>query len=114
MVAWISWLLVILNVDPVAAAWWGFALFYVTLFLAIFGSLSLAAFAVRALFSSRVSRARGWFAVSLRQAFLWTSALIIALLLQAERLLTWWMLGLVIIVFILIESFIVGMQTKRQ
>lgn len=108
--AWLSWLMILLTVHPQRAAWWGFALFYLTFFLSIFGTLTLASFIVRVLFSRKRATVRAILGVCLRHSVLWSAALIAALALQGVRLLTWWVGILVVVVFIALEYVIVNVK----
>jgi len=114
VIAWISWLGVLLTIDPFDASWWGFGLFYLTLFLSLFGSLALVGLALRTIVSSRRSTTRYRVVVSLRQAFLWSLAAIIALVLQSQHVLSTWILVLILIIFAVLELSIVSLERERQ
>lgn len=114
VIAWISWLAVLLTVDPNEASWWGFGLFFLTLFLSLFGSFALLGFALRTIVSSRRSTTRYRVVVSLRQGFLWSLALIIVLSLQGQRVLSMWILILILIIFAVLELSIVSLERERE
>ena len=114
LLAWLSWLLVLFNVNPLEAAWWGFLLFYLTLFLALFGTLGVLGFLVRSITRMRRMTIRYRVATSLRQASLWSLALIIALALQAQRVLSWWIFFLILIVFVLVEFIWSSLQHRVE
>ncbi|MBI4090473.1 MAG: hypothetical protein HY422_00445 [Candidatus Komeilibacteria bacterium] len=114
LIAWIAWLMVLINVNPTMAAWWGFTLFYVTFFLSLFGSFTTLGFVFRSLFLIRRKTTQYKITTSLRQAFLWSAALIIALGLQGQRLLSWWIFAIILIVFALIEFFVVSVRNASE
>ncbi len=114
VVAWICWLVVILTVNPLDVAAWGFGLFYITLFLSLFGSFAILGFTLRSIISFRRSTSRYRVTTSLRQGFLWALAMIIVLVLQGQRLLSLWIFGLIVIIFALLELSIVSMQQERE
>jgi hypothetical protein len=114
LVAWIAWLMVVTNVNPTTAAWWGFALFYVTLFLSLFGSFTTLGFVLRSLFLVRRKTMQYKVSTSMRQALLWSAALIISLGLQSQRLLSWWIFALVLVVFVLIEFFALSVRNASE
>jgi len=114
MSAWISWLLVLTTIDPTTVAWWGFLLFYVTLFLSLFGSLTIVGVTARTLTQLRRSTISYKLTSALRQSFLWTLAVMIALGLQSQRLLTWWVVVILIIIFVLIEFFMLTVKQKHS
>ncbi|MBI3114887.1 MAG: hypothetical protein HYZ09_00115 [Candidatus Kerfeldbacteria bacterium] len=86
---WLAWVLVILNLDPREGGGIGLTLFYVSLYLAVSGTLALIGFGVRALVFRQTPLYRH-LAVSHRQAFLLGLLVIVALMLQAARLFAWW------------------------
>jgi hypothetical protein len=100
--------------NPLEVAWWGLGLFYVTLFLSLFGSFAILGFTLRSIVSFRRSTSRYRVVTSLRQGFLWALALIIALGLQGQRLLSIWVFGLILIIFALLELSIVSLQQERE
>ena len=110
ILAWVSWVLVISIINPTQAAWWGFFFFYVTLFLALFGSFGVAGLAIRLTVAHRQLTVSRDASMSLRQAFLWSLALVVPLALQAQRLLTWWVFILLILTFTVVEFFILSIH----
>lgn len=114
LVMWVAWILVLTNINPSTAAWWGFALFYVTLFLSLFGSFTTLGFVLRSLFLIRRKTTQYKITTSLRQAFLWSAALIIALGLQGQRVLSWWIFATILIVFALIEFFVISVRNASE
>lgn len=114
VLAWISWLLVIVYINPTSAGFWGFFVFYVSLFLSLFGSFTVLGFVMRSIVHFRRQTETYRIAASVRQSFLWSGALIIALILQAQRVLTWWIFAIVLIVFALLEFILMSGQARSE
>jgi len=112
--SWLGWLLVIINVNPYEAAWWGFALFYALLFLCLFGTFSVVGYTIRSVMKTKRVTIRFRITTAFRQSLLWSTSLIIALALQGQRLLTWWIFVIVIVVFVLIESIIMSIRQHAE
>lgn len=112
--SWISWSLVLLNVNPFETGAGGLTLFYITLFLSLFGTLVLLGFAVRSIVRFRRMTSQYKISTAMRQGFLWAFAFVLVLSLQGFRLLTWWVLVFLIIVFILVEYLAVALKQDRE
>ena len=114
VVAWGGWYLVITTIDPEGAGGLGFTFFYFSLFLSLLGSFSVIGYLVR-IWQRRQQRGHVYkVSVAFRQAFLWALAFNIALALQAQRLLSWWLLGLLIATFAIIEFVFVSLQRHHD
>lgn len=101
---WASFVLILIYVDPDQAGFIGFLSFYVSLFFAIIGTLTLIGFYLRVWFSkNEVLFAH--VAPSFRQAVLLSVILITSLLLQSFRLLTWWDGALLVGSIVLLEFY---------
>ena len=112
--AWLGWLFVIFSIDPDQTNWIGFTAFYLTFFLAVFGTLSVSGFFLRSVMRKRLGSAHYQASVAMRQAFLWTAALVLALALQGDQLLNMWILITILVLFALIEFFITSLRTERH
>ena len=112
--AWFAWFMVIMNVHPYQTAWWGFGIFYSTLFLAIFGSFTVAGYTIRSLFQHKRITMKYKVSTAMRQSFFWSIALVIVLGLQGQRLLNWWTLALVVIGFGMIEFFLSSLHQSSS
>lgn len=109
---WVAWLMVLFFINPVEAGGMAFIVFYLSLFLALTGTLSLIGFFVRVWFSHELVVFRH-LGVSSRQA-VWLGALVVVtLLLQSQRLLTWWNALLLILFLGIIESLFLS-RTEHQ
>ncbi|MBU1999155.1 MAG: hypothetical protein KKE64_06635 [Candidatus Omnitrophica bacterium] len=102
-IAWLGFFIIINNFDPQAANLVIFSLFYFILFLSILGTLSLLGFLLRSLWNRKRARPRLMATESFRQALIFAAVLIIALWLQAGRVLTWWNMLLLIVLATVVE-----------
>lgn len=103
LVVWLIWFFLLFKIDPTVSGWFGFLFFYVTLFSALVGTLTVAGASVRRVFrpDDLVSRQ---VLVSFRQAVWLSATVVIALFLLSSNLFRLWIISLVIVVFSLIES----------
>ena len=98
-----AWIMIVNNVDPGAADWRGFSLFYLSLFFASVSFFTLLVFLAR----SRISSKRPAFSqigISFRQGIFFSAALVGALVLQSFRMLDW-RNGLLLLIGIFILEF---------
>lgn len=106
VIAWASFLLVITNFDPLEANIVVFVFLYFTLFLSTLGTLSLLGFWLHKFFHRKRELSYKTALESFRQAFIFSTVLIVALILQAAKLLNWWNILLLIIFATLLEFII--------
>jgi predicted MFS family arabinose efflux permease len=104
LLLWLAWGLVIIFIDPVTGGIMGVSLFYISLFLALTGSFSVIGFFVRSRFAKKEEVLFNQVGVSLRHAILFSVLITGSLLLQSNRLLTWWNALIFIVILIVIES----------
>lgn len=111
--SWGMWLLIIFWLDPAEAGWIGFALFFLTLFLAVAATSALGGYALR-----RVVAPQQLAAYRVRSALrqgVWLGLLIDMLLfLQLQRLLRWWITLILIGFFLFIEFFFVSYDRSAR
>lgn len=95
---------VLVNIDPFQDTGAGFGFFYVSLFFAFLGIVSLISFLIRYYFSKSDLPLFRFVQRSFRDALLISSILIMLLFLQGKRYLEWWNLivGLTAIVLFLL------------
>ena len=103
VLCWVSWLLVLLRVNPETSGPWAPFFFYLTGFFALAGTAALVGYLVRAAFNRQELPYRT-VAVSFRQGLLLAAVAVGCLALQGGRLLSWWNLGLVILVAAAVEA----------
>ena len=99
-------------VDPTGTNWLGFALFYLTLFVSLSGTISLIGFLMR-FAARRQELAFNLVKKSFRQSFLLALFLIILLILKAQNLFNWLNLALLIVVFTILELFLATYKASK-
>src|SRR3989344_6381716 len=113
LLAWASWLVVLLYIDPTTIATLGYMLFYSCLSLALIGSFFLVGNSFRKTFFRRQLAAQR-VSTSLRQALLFSILLITTALLQSFSMTRWWNMTLLIVLLTLLELFFVTRQRQPQ
>lgn len=103
ILAWLGFFIIISSFDPTEGSWLVYAMFYSILFLSILGSLSLIGFLFRSILNNKKSRPRLLAIESFRQAIIFSAVLVLALMLQAGRILTWWNMTLLIVLATVVE-----------
>lgn len=110
LACWLAWVFIVYTVDPLKAGWFGFLIFYSSLFLALTGALTLII-----LLGRRKWRPQDlpWtqIIVSLRQSIWLASATTIGLYFLSKNMLRWWNGLLLILVILTIEAIL---QTKGK
>ena len=110
--AWVAWIVVLVAIDHSSSGWLGFLFFFLTLGIAIMGTLSIVGAGIRIwirreeLVSRHVSR-------SFRQGLLLALLGIGALGLLAASLFTWWTALLLILIISLFELVFLSAQKGR-
>jgi hypothetical protein len=112
-VAWAAFVVVLNYLSPETAGTLGFVFFYLSLFLSITGTLTLLGFAWRH-FRHRDEVLFRHVSISFRQGVLLSSMAVGALFLQANKLLTWWNLGLLIVGLTLLEFFLLSARRSPR
>ncbi|MFA6603546.1 MAG: hypothetical protein WCT10_01735 [Patescibacteria group bacterium] len=110
---WIGVGLILLAVDPDRAHAIIIAIFYLCLWLALVGTLSLGGFAVRYLLLRNDPLITRQVLVSFRQAILLALLLVAALFLQSRALLTTFNSILMIAALTLVEFFFISLSVRR-
>ncbi|MDQ5938896.1 MAG: hypothetical protein QG603_538 [Patescibacteria group bacterium] len=113
IIAWVGFFTIIFNFDPQEANWIIFILFYLSLFLAVSGTLSIIGFFARILLLRKRSILRYLVAESFRQATIVAAALVVTMILQSVRILTWWNMALLILAAAALE-FLILLFKKNQ
>lgn len=107
IVCWLAFGLILYYVNPYNSGALGLIAFYISLFFASIGTLTLIGFYLRVWFSKNEIL----FAhvnPSFRQAILLSIILVGSLVLQAFRLLTWWDGSLFVISIVLVEFYFIS------
>ncbi len=112
IVCWGAFLFVINTIDPFAANWLGFVLFYFSLFLALTGSFAILGFLIR---FAALKQALAFRLVSdaFSQSFLLALMVTISMVLQSFELLSWINLFLLIGGAAALEYFLIARGRSR-
>lgn len=110
--AWLSWIIVLVAIDPTQAGTLGFVFFYLTLGSAIVGTLATAGAAFRA-WARREELFTRHASTSLRHGALIAALALVSLVLLPKGLLTWWTALLIVAFFSLLELAFLSAQKGR-
>ncbi|MEK7647595.1 MAG: hypothetical protein AAB384_00985 [Patescibacteria group bacterium] len=94
---------VMMSVDPYTASAAGLSLFFVALFLSLFGLFSLIVFAIESFFSRSETVAFRMVRKSFRQAVLFSVLVTVVLLMARAQYLYWWTLILLAVIVSCVE-----------
>jgi len=112
LICWAAWFLVLFNIDPREMGWGSLVFFYLSFFLSLIGTFSIAGFLIRIYF---VKTKEPYFRLvkkSFRHSLFFSLLLVVALILQSLRLLNWWNLIILILAFSFFEmSFLTERKT---
>ncbi|MGE5425665.1 MAG: hypothetical protein ACM3PZ_01155 [Bacillota bacterium] len=111
-VCWAIFAIAAGSIDPVMTNIVGFALFYVSLFLALSGTAALVGFVIR---FALLKRELAFYAVStaFRQSFLFALFIVVSLNLLHFSLFTWLNVVLLVMIFAVLELFIASYKKSR-
>ncbi len=112
VLCWVSWGMVIINIDPFQGSIIGFSFFYVSLFFALLGSITLLSFLGYRVFSRAGLPMFRYVKKSFRNGMFFSAILLIAIYLQMHALLNLWNFTLFLLVVALIISF--SVSTKQD
>ncbi|MFA5024417.1 MAG: hypothetical protein WC523_05675 [Patescibacteria group bacterium] len=112
IICWGIFLFVASLVDPLATNWIGFVLFYASLFLSLTGTGALIGFLVRFV-ALKKELAFNLVKVAFRQSFLFSLFIILLLILKANHLFNWLNLFLLVIIFAILELFLISYKKSR-
>lgn len=99
-------------VDPTATNWLGFLLFYLALAISLSGTIALIGFIFRFI-TRRDEPAFNLVKVAYRQSFVFSLFIIIILILKSQHLFNWLNLALLIIIFTVLELFLISYKNNR-
>lgn len=108
---WAAWAIVVAKIDPGTSGFIGHVAFYASLFLALVGTFGLLGLGVRMTFKKNIIAFRHM-SPSIRQAFLFSLLLVSALLLQGQRLLTWYAIVFLILGLTILEFFFSARENR--
>lgn len=113
ILCWLACWLVVINIDPFTDTGAGLAFFYLSLFLALIGTVSIISFLLRNYFSHEMLPLFKYVQSSFKDAFLYSLILIFLLYLQGKAYLRWWNIGLALAVIIFYLIFKISLKTKK-
>lgn len=105
----IAWILVLMRADPFSSTAWPQVVFFLSLFFMVASALALAGYFAR-LFLYRGEIFLTHLTTALRQGMLGGILLDVGLYFQHIRVLTWWNLPLLVVIFILLEVFFLSRE----
>ena len=105
-ICWVAWFFVLGSIDPKQAGVAGFLFFYVSLFLALTGAVSVVGFLIRKRVVKNDDAVFHHVKHTFRQALLISAVIILGLLLLQAKLLTWWIGVMLILLFAIFEGVI--------
>lgn len=111
-VCWGIFLFVVGLVDPLATNWLGFLLFYLAIFASLSGTIAIIGFLFRFVVK-RKELAFNSVKVAFRQSFLFSLFITLLLVLKAAALFNWLNLLLLIIIFSILELFLISYKKSR-
>lgn len=114
ILCWLAWWLVVINIDPFTDTGWGLAFFYLSLFLALLGTVSIISFLLRNYFSPEALPLFKYVQSSFKDAFLYSLILTVLLYLQSKAYLRWWNIGLVLVIIIFYLVFKISLKTEKS
>jgi len=110
---WLAWLAVLLLMNPGTDSFLAILLFYLSFTFAILGSFLLIGYVVRGLTNQTEMPYKHVKSAS-RQAMLFTTLIVIALVLQSKRYLTWWNLLILIALLSFVELFFISYKKYNK
>jgi hypothetical protein len=113
IVCWLSWAVVLYNIDPFTAGFLGFIFFYSTLFFSLVTTFSVVGLLFRRLFVRYIEPAKQVI-TALRQGILLSFLVISSLILLSFDLLTWWDSALLVVFLAAVEFFFWSYQYKEK
>ncbi|NQV89756.1 MAG: hypothetical protein HQ488_05510 [Parcubacteria group bacterium] len=109
--AWIAWVVVLHGIDPSASGFMGLILFYATLSIALFGSISVFGVLFR-LWKDRSAIVLRVTLQAFRQALLLTALFVSSLILFSQGWFRWWTMFLVVIIVGFVELAFISQKRR--
>jgi hypothetical protein len=111
LIAWLCWLAAMFFINPAKTGWFGFLVFYLSLFLAITGTVTIFSFLIAA------RRKKIPIFVAVNRSFwqgVWLATLVVVvLLLQGLKLLQLWNLVVFVVLWIIVRI-LMFLRWRRQ
>lgn len=112
-VCWGIFIFVANLINPEATNWFGFLLFYLSLFLSLSGAIALIGFLVRFV-ALKKKLAFYLVKIAFRQSFLLSIFIITLLILKSQHLFNWFNLSLLIIIILILELFLISYKKSHK
>ncbi len=109
---WSLFIFVMRLINPTSTNWLGFVLFYLVLFISLIGTSALIGFIIRFI-ALKKELAFNSVKLAFRQSFLFSLFIIIILILTSQHLFNWLNLLLLIIIFSILELFLISYKKNR-
>ena len=113
LLCWVSWIVVLLNVDPFTSGWVGFLFFYISLFFSLLGTSAVLIFVLYYQFSRRAVPMYRYVQCSFRDALMLAVTGVGLLYLQGQRYLRWWNF-IILFLFLLCIGIFVQLRKRGQ
>lgn len=113
IVGWIVWALIVTWLDPTQAGFIGFALFFLSLMLAVSSTMAIVGYGVRRVLAAGQLPAYS-VRPALRQGILLGIFLDLLLFLQLFRISRWWVSVIVIVFFVFLELFFLSYDRNAR
>jgi len=110
LLCWGAWLVVLWNINPFLSGAAGLASFYITILLALIGTLSLLGIMFRKAFSTKPVSLQN-IGEAVRQGVFLAVIVVGALALRGAEVYTWWALTLLIAGFTVLEFFFLSRES---
>jgi len=111
-ICWGVFVFVARLVNPEATTWLGYSLFYSALFLSLSGTTALIGFIFRFV-ALKKELAFNLVKVAFRQSFLFSLFIVFLLILKSQHLFNWLNLFLLVIIFAVLELFLISYKKSR-
>lgn len=111
-ICWGIFIFVAGLVDPVVTNWFGLGLFYLALFLALSGTTAIIGFLFRFV-ALKKELAFNLVKLAFRQSFLFSLFIVLLLILKSLQLFNWVNLFLLVIIFAILELFLLSYKKSR-
>lgn len=111
---WLVWFLVISNIDPKESGWLGFILFYISLYLALTGAISVIGFIVKKRITQNDEIVFHHVHHTFRQGLLIALLFTTTLMMLQFKVLNWWTGLTVVLLFLVMESMILANRKYKN
>lgn len=111
---WIAWLFVVFNIDPFQDKGIGFSFFYVSLGLALLGTISIISFLIRKSLGKDNLPMFRYVKQSFKDALFVAIVLILMLFLQGKGYLNWWNTIIFVVAILFSALFILSSKNNNE